>query len=126
MKQKIVFIDTNVLLFPLKYKINITEAIRNELGWETKILVPDFVLNEIKKLSKNRERGKYAFAEKLALHIGIFETPYSNTDQVDDRLLDLCEEKKAFLLTLDKRLQQKAINRGIKVLQLKGKKSFKS
>ncbi len=125
MSEKIVFLDTNTLLFPLRYKLNITEAIKIELGSETKIMVPDFVVNELERLYYLRKDPKYSFALQLAKHIGIFKTKIKTTSQVDDALISLCLQKNAYLVTLDKKLLRKAIKKGIKTLQLKGKKAFK-
>ncbi|HVO78204.1 MAG TPA: twitching motility protein PilT [Methanomassiliicoccales archaeon] len=107
--QKVV-LDTNALLMPFEFSLNIDRELTRLLG-QCEVYVPGPVIGELKR-SKNKH-AKVALA--LAKKYKIFETQL----QGDAGVIDAGEKLGAFVVTNDIILRGKLRKRGIKVIFLR-------
>ncbi len=107
--QKVV-LDTNALLMPFEFSLNIDYELQRLLG-QCEVYVPGPVIGELK-----RSKNKYAkIALALARKYKIFETQL----QGDNGVIDAGTKLNAFVVTNDIVLRGKLRKRGIKVIFLR-------
>jgi rRNA-processing protein FCF1 len=126
-----VIVDTNALLIPGEFGVDIFEELER-LGYE-RVIVPKAVLKELDKL---RQRPNLKGKEKIAAKIGysltlkymrrrgckveINEEEEEGRD-VDEIIAELALKKKAAVLTNDGFLMRKLSKAGIATVYLRGK-----
>ncbi|HEC88198.1 MAG TPA: hypothetical protein ENI52_02660 [Thermoplasmata archaeon] len=114
-----VVLDTNALMMPYQYGINIEKELTRLLGI-CRIIVPRTVVEEIEKLSE--EEGKIGRAAKLGLSIikkrgfRLMETE----NMGDDGVLETAIKMDAAILTNDKELKNKARELNLPIIYLRG------
>lgn len=120
-----IILDTNFLLIPGQFKIDIFSEIDRICDFNYKLCIIDKSLDELNKIIKE-QKGKDKAAAKLALTIlnqkrfNIIKT--KNTDEtVDDIIIGLVKKEKPIIATQDKELKQK-IKSKTKVITLRKKK----
>jgi rRNA-processing protein FCF1 len=115
-------VDTNFLLVPVRFKLDIFEESENAVNDLVNFYVSSRVLDEIRIL-KDRSKGSFVrqlrLAEKLAENCTIIED--NSLTMVDQSLIDLAISEGMILGTTDAELRQKARNAGIKVVYLRQK-----
>lgn len=114
-----VVLDTNALMMPYQYGINIEKELTRLLGI-CRIIVPRTVVEEIEKLSE--QEGKTGRAAKLGLSI-IKKRGFRlvETENVgDDGVLETAIKMDAAILTNDKELKNKARELSLPVIYLRG------
>lgn len=124
---KKVIIDTNFLLIPVQFHIDIFEEIKNIMPHNYKLFIIDKTLDELDKL-----KGKGKARDKLAATVGMElvkqrEVKSIKTQSpkiVDDLILEHIDED-TFVCTNDKELKRLVIKEGGKVIQLVQKKYLK-
>ena len=101
--------DTNFLLIPYQFKVDIFEEIKRIVLFKYKLCVLDKTIEELKKIIKE-QKGKHKLAAKLGLelvkskHINIIHT--KSLKNTDDTLAEL--SKKGYIIaTQDKGLKVK-------------------
>lgn len=93
------------------------------------IIVPKFVLNELQQVADStdpmkRSRGRKGLNELNRLKqsklvtVKIYEKDYSDIREVDHKLVRMCKEKEASLVTTDYNLNKIASLEGVKVLNV--------
>ena len=121
---KKIILDTNFLLIPAQFKIDIFSEIDRVSCFNYDLCVLDKTINELKKVV-DEQKGKDKSAAELALDLvkvkklRILKT---KGDNVDDLLV---KQKEAIIATSDKKLIKKLKNRGIKIIRLRQKKYLK-
>ncbi|HEC76237.1 MAG TPA: twitching motility protein PilT [Thermoplasmatales archaeon] len=114
-----VVLDTNALMMPYQYGINIEKELTRLLGI-CRIIVPRTVVEEIEKLSEGE--GKIGRAAKLGLSI-IKKRGFRlmETENVgDDGVLETAIKMDAAILTNDKELKNKARELNLPIIYLRG------
>ncbi len=107
--QKVV-LDTNALLMPFEFSLNIDHELKRLLG-QCEVFVPGPVIGEL-----HRSKSKHAkVALSLARKYKVFETQ----KQGDDGVIDAGTKLSAFVVTNDVILRGKLRKRGIKVIFLR-------
>jgi len=113
----IVFVDTSVLLLISEGFASLEDFIQSVQ--ECRIIVPDFVVEELKKLAlQGGKRGKLA-SWALSNIIPRFEVAESagvEVNTVDDALLSLAQRLGATIATADAELRGRARHRGIRTI----------
>ncbi len=108
-----VIADTNALLMPFKRHFNLDAELRALLG-NYKIVIPDPIIGELKKLARHDGAAKAAL--KLAM-----TKEHQPTKAVGDAsVIELAEKLKGIILSNDKELIEGARTNGIKIIRLRG------
>lgn len=118
-----VVLDTNALMLPFTSGIHIDDELERLLG-PCEWLVPSSVAWELERLGKGKDATARAarMATKLVERAAKVETSLPG----DDGVLQVATLRKAMLLTNDRRLQDEARKRGLRVIlaRTSGKLAF--
>ena len=115
-----IILDTNFLLVPSQFKVDIFSEINNICNFKYSIYILDKTVDELNKIV-DEQKGKHKEAAKLALKLIKFKKIKiirTKEGSVDDLLL----EQDAVIATQDKALIKKLKNNKKKVIQLRQKK----
>jgi len=122
-----VILDTNFLLIPGQFKVDIFDGIDNELNLNYGLQIVDLTLEELKKLV-SRGKGADRAAAKLALKlleakdVEVIDTGSYSSDNVDDLIVEIVREKGCFVATQDKELKRRVVDAKGQILTLRQKK----
>lgn len=120
---KKIILDTNFLLLPSQFNVDIFSEIDRICLFKYKLYVLDKTIDELKNITE-RKKGKHKQAAKIALllikkkKIDIIKTKQG---KVDELILELLN-KDYILATQDNILRKKAVKKGIKTIFLRSKK----
>lgn len=120
---KKIILDTNFLLIPSQFKVDIFSEIDRICLFNYELYILDKTIDELKEIIK-KQKGKHREAAKIALmlikkkHLSIIKT---EEGKVDDLILRLIN-KGDILATQDALLRKKAIKKGAGVIFLRSKK----
>ena len=115
-----ILVDTNFLLIPVRFKVDIFTDSSDAVNDLTEFYVSSRVLNEIRLL---KEKSKPSFVKELRLaetyagQCTLIEDP--SDGEVDDSLVNLALRERMVLGTTDSELRQKARKAGVKVIYLR-------
>jgi uncharacterized protein len=109
---RLIVADTNALIAPFKLKFNIDSELTRLFG-TYQILVPAPIVGELEKLAVTNMHAKAAL--KLAHSREIQPT----RSWGDDSVLELAIKEKAYVMTNDKELIQRARYKKLKVIRVK-------
>jgi len=112
----IAILDTNALLIPWHFRIDVLEELRG-LGFVPATIEP--VRRELSSLMKNGSAGA-SVALRLSERCQIIETADGST--VDDQILNTALKYKAAVVTNDKLLKRELREHSIRIVQLRSKK----
>ena len=114
--------DTNFLLIPVRFKVDIFDVSADAVNDLTEFYVSSRVLDEIQRLKENAKPSFFRelrMAETFAGMCTFIVDPSEN--DVDDSLVSLALREAMVLGTTDAELRQKARAAGLKVLYLRQK-----
>lgn len=118
-----VVLDTNALLLPFTSGVRIDAELERVVG-PVQWLVPSSVAWELERLAKGKDNAARAarMAQKLVARAATVETSLPG----DDGVLEVATKNSALLVTNDRKLQEEARKRGIRVLvaRTSGKLAF--
>jgi hypothetical protein len=116
-----IVVDTNFLLLPLQFNIDIFSEIEGLMLEPYVIIVPSGVLRELRKLSSKKGKdGRAAlFALKTLGEKGV--SIEKSSGGVDDWLCEYAKRNKAVVCTNDINLRNRLKGKNIKVIAMKGK-----
>ncbi|HDI23920.1 MAG TPA: ribonuclease VapC [Thermoplasmatales archaeon] len=123
-RNRIVILDTSVLISIFEKKIDIRDEISAEIG-KAKLLVPRSVLRELKKLyslSKGSKRRLAKAAIDYIYSAGFKIVESEDEEDVDEDLIILAKNFDAAVATLDKELINKLRKEGIEIITWKNKR----
>ena len=112
--------DTNFLLVPLRFGVDIFYEAPNALNDIVEFYVSSRVLDEISLLRKDAKPSfdkELLFAQKMAEQCKVIEDPSDSL--VDDSLIQLAKEHGLVIGTTDSELRKKAREQGVKVVYLR-------
>ena len=117
-----ILVDTNFLLIPVRFKVDIFTVSADAVNDLTEFYVSSRVLDEIQRL---KEKAKSSFVKELRLAeafagLCTFIVDPSD-DEVDDSLVRLALREGMVLGTTDSELRRKARAAGVKVIYLRQK-----
>ncbi|MHA1217378.1 MAG: type II toxin-antitoxin system VapC family toxin [Candidatus Heimdallarchaeaceae archaeon] len=118
----LIIIDSSMLMLPLERKINLSYEIERLVQISFEIVVPQIVLDELKRLSE-KESQSIKQKAKLALELanGFVKIESNINCHADEEILRLALEKEAIVATNDTELRLRLREKGIVVISLRGK-----
>jgi len=123
-RNRMVILDTSVLISIFEKKIDIRDEISAEIG-KAELLVPRSVLRELKKLyslSKGSKRRLAKAAIDYIYSAGFKIVESEDEEDVDEDLIILAKNFDAAVATLDKELINKLRKEGIEIITWKNKR----
>ena len=120
---QIILFDTNFLL-PFPKNINLEKEL-DRVFPGGKIVILDFILNELKGIAK--EKGSIGRSAKLGIQLSqkwtnmVFDAKELT---VDDQLITAAQALKAIIATNDREIRKKAKQKGIPVIFVRGYSHF--
>lgn len=120
---KKIILDTNFLLIPVQFKIDIFSEIDRICLFSYRLYILDKTIDELNSIIK-KQKGKHKLAAKVALQlikkkkIGIIKTKQGKVDELILGLID----NDCILATQDEILRKRAVKKGIKVIILRSKR----
>ena len=123
-RNRMVILDTSVLISIFEKKIDIRDEISAEIG-KAELLVPRSVLRELEKLyslSKGSKRRLAKAAIDYIDSIGFKIIESEDEEDVDKDLIMLAKNFDAAVATLDKELINKLRKEGIEIITWKNKR----
>jgi rRNA-processing protein FCF1 len=121
---KILF-DTNFLLIPLRFGVDIFEEAERALNQPPEYYVTRSVLREIAQLKQGATPSfvkELSFAEKIAERCSVLDIEVEDGETVDESILRTAGEKRFIVGTTDAELRKKLREAGVKVLVLRQKR----
>ena len=113
-----IVIDTNFLLIPAQFKVDIFSEIDRICHFGYSLCVLDKSINELEGISgKDKPAAKLALSLIKAKKLKIIKT--NEKKSVDDLILDM---NNVIVATLDKELIRKLKEKGTKIIRLRQKK----
>jgi len=113
-----VIVDTNFLMVPASFKVDIFKELDRVLESKYELLVPQPVIKELERLRSQgspRERAAANVALELSKRMKIVPAE----GKTDDVILQLAEQKGVLVATNDSVLRRKLRKRGIPVIFLR-------
>jgi rRNA-processing protein FCF1 len=121
-----VILDTNFLTVPAQFGVDVFSEAERVLERSVEFILLESVVDEIKaKLEKSgkTESRMFRIALDLTERCKVVEIEQSMKDSlVDDQLLEYAVSVGGILATNDRELRERAADRGVPVLILRGKK----
>ena len=128
---KKIILDTNFLLIPEQFKVDIFSEIERISNFKYKLLVFDRIINELENIEQSQRR-KHSRAAKLALDLikskkyKIFIKRTDSTKSVDNLILDFAvEEGNCIVATQDFLLKQRLKKNKVQIITLTQKNYLK-
>jgi hypothetical protein len=122
-----ILLDTNFLLIPYQFKVDIFTQIDRISMFKYKLFVLDKTIEELKKIVEE-QKGKNKEAAKIALklisikNMRVIKT--KSDKKTDDIILDIASKDDFIVATQDKDLKRRLINQGIIIIVLRQKKKL--
>jgi len=125
-REWLVIPDTNFLLVPGQFGVDIIGELNRVLDVKFRIAVPDVVLQElevIERKSRGRDLLAVRMAKKLAERFETVEIGRFGERPIDDQIFDFAvENERVIVCTNDKGLKRRLRERGVPVVYLRSKK----
>ncbi|WP_297074052.1 PIN domain-containing protein [Thermococcus sp.] len=125
-REWIVIPDTNFLLVPGQFGVDIISELNRVLDVRFRIVIPNVVLDELSVIER-KTRGKdllaVRMAKKLAERFETIEISRFGEKPIDDQIYDFAvSNERVIVCTNDKGLKKRLRERGIPVVYLRSKK----
>ena len=119
---QVVLFDTNFLLIPVRFHVDIYSETINALNEPVEFTVPSTVMDEIKAL-KQRSKPKFvkelSLAEKIAEKCRVIPVTLGEDETVDDSILRVASLNGYVVGTTDAELRRRLRLKGLRVLVLR-------
>jgi len=117
-KDKVVLLDTNFLLVPYQFKLDIFTKLDELIEVPHSFLVPSGVRGELEKLAKGK--GKEGAAARFAIKLLAVRKPeeVASEGNVDDWILKYATKNKIIVATNDRNLRGRLKKNRVKVISL--------
>lgn len=109
---KLVLLDTNFLMIPVEFRIDIFEGIRNMIP-DASFATVSGVIRELGRIKDGKIAEKIINRENVKV--------VDREGKVDDALLNYAKEKDAVVCTNDKELKERCLKQGITVIFMRDK-----
>ena len=124
MPMKIIILDTNFLLIPAQFKVDIFSEIDRICHFSYELAILDKTIEELDKIIKE-QKGRDKEAAKLALQLlkkkGLKMIPTASQKSADEILIELAD-KDTIIATQDSAVKRAVRQKLAKVIFLKNKK----
>jgi uncharacterized protein len=125
---KKIIIDTNFLLLPGEFRIDIFSEIHKVADFHYKLFIIDKTVDELNKIINSKEsKSKDKLYAKIGLHLiesKKVEKIKTAIDDVDDAIVEAAD-KDTVVATSDKELKRRLREKGVKILNLMKKQYLK-
>ncbi|ASJ06469.1 type II toxin-antitoxin system VapC family toxin [Thermococcus pacificus] len=125
-KEWLVIPDTNFLLVPGQFGVDIIGELNRILDVRFRILIPNVVLQElevIERKSKGKDLMAIRMAKKLAERFERVDIGEFGKRPIDDQIFDFAvKNERVIVCTNDKGLKRRLRERGVPVVYLRSKK----
>jgi len=108
-----VILDTNALLMPFQFSMNLDAEVRALLG-DFQVYVPGPVLGELRRCTDKHAKAAMALARKYTL--------YETSIQGDAGIIVAAKDLQATVVTNDERLRARLRKEGIQCVSLRSRK----
>jgi len=119
-KTKII-LDTNILMIPGQYKIDIFSEIKRICQFEFELYAIDKSMIELDRIIENgkvKDKTAAKISKQLIIQKGVKIIP-SEKGHVDNIILSLAKEDDYVVATLDKELKRRLRTEGIRIITLR-------
>jgi len=123
---KRIILDTNFLLIPIQFKVDIFSEIDRICSFNYQICVLDKSVSELENIMKN-QKGKSKRAAEIALGLikpkNIKIIPTKDMEKnTDDIIVEIVNKNEHIVATSDKELKKRLKQKGISLISLRQKK----
>ena len=123
-----VILDTNFLIIPFQFKVDIFEEIERIMEIPHKVCILDKTIDELDNIIA-KQKGKHKemanMAKKLVKNKQVCILKTDKLKSVDQILLEKAQESSFIVCTQDIELKRRLKNKGIKIISLRQKKYLK-
>ncbi|MGQ4554419.1 DUF188 domain-containing protein [Halobellus sp. GM3] len=119
-----VILDTNALMMPVELDVRVFEELDRLVGADADLVTPRAVVAELEKLSEagnGVEATAASVGRDLVSRCRIVETGVS---YADDAVVELAAQEGGYVLTNDRPLRDRLLERGIRVIGLRGRNTL--
>jgi len=117
-------LDANFLMTPAQFKVNIFDEVNRLIDKPYELIVPNYIIKELKSIEKTSEKGLDSRAATLALKLvkRCKILALDTKGPTDAALIKLAKEKgNSVICTNDKELKKKARKLNLPVIYLRAK-----
>jgi rRNA-processing protein FCF1 len=118
-----VLLDTNALLIPARFRIDIFEALRNLIGAYEPLILKE-VRAELEGLARGRGKDAAAARYGLVLAEQCTVVPSEDGRSVDDKIVSYAKAHRCLVFSDDRELRNRLLDLQIPVISLIGKKKL--
>jgi len=122
MNKKQIILDTNFLILPGQFKVDIFDEIEKVLGFHYELIVPEVVVEELKKLAKTNKKD--AVHSKVALKLiekNKIKIIKSKETYADKEIIRLVSSDNFIVATQDYALKRELRKKNVPLIFLRGK-----
>ncbi|WP_144906495.1 PIN domain-containing protein [Halobellus captivus] len=119
-----VILDTNALMMPIELDVRVFDELDRLVGANADLVVPRAVVAELEKLSaagNGAEATAASVGSDLVSRCRVVETGVS---YADDAVVELAEREGGYVLTNDRPLRDRLLERGVRVIGLRGRNTL--
>jgi len=121
-----VILDSNFLMLPIQFKIDIFEELQKKINRKVEIVIPLPVLVELQQASKSKSRKRAKLAKealKIAEKADVLDVSSKLNESVDDLIVRLALDCNYAVATNDSALRKRLRKNNVPVIYLR-QKSF--
>ncbi len=126
---KKILMDTNFLMIPGQFKVDIFDELDNLCNFRYKLYVLDKTLDELRKLAelKGRDRAcaRIALDFVKVLKFVVLDTSYYEEKHPDDIIVKIADKDSWIVATQDKFLKHRLRKKEVSIITLRQKKYLK-
>ena len=119
-----VILDTNALMMPVELDVRVFEELDRLVGADADLVVPRAVVEELEKLADEGngvEATAASVGRDLVSRCRVVETGVS---YADDAVIELAAAEGGYVLTNDRPLRDRLLERGVRVIGLRGRNTL--
>ena len=119
-----VILDTNALMMPVELDVRVFEELDRLVGADADLVVPRAVVAELEKLAEEgngTEATAASVGRDLVSRCRVVETGVS---YADDAVVELADTEGGYVLTNDRPLRDRLLERGVRVIGLRGRNTL--
>lgn len=115
-----IILDTNFLLVPAKFKVDVFEEMERVVDQKFKLVVPESIREELERLAEGKSEDARAARTGLKLLERENVEFVKTKNKADEAIIELVDEN-TIVATMDKDLKKRLKNKGIGIIYLRGK-----
>lgn len=116
-----IILDSNMLITPPEYHIDIFMEIPRVLGRKVELVLPSAVYEEIVQIASQRDGGAARIALQLAKKCRTIDVRREKGESVDDTIVRLAQDLSSPVATNDRPLRKRLRSLKVPVVSMRGK-----